>query len=162
MANNVNQSKTYRIYIKPTKEWVEVPEEYYRGHTNYWEVFRKKVHTTVSVPARRTSSGSVTATATTANFIVLKRCCPSIFKKRTRTTIQCLRWMRFLTPHLTDEEIQLHFLSAANKLLATKAAIIANDREMQALMFDTTELEAEQAQLLEKTQMISDMVQKVI
>ena len=57
---------------------------------------------------------------------------------------------RCQTPHLTDEEIQLHFLSAANKLLATKAAVIANGREMQALLFDTTELEAEQAQLLEK------------
>lgn len=42
MANNVNQSKTYRIYIKSTKEWVEVPEEYYREHTNYWDTFRKK------------------------------------------------------------------------------------------------------------------------
>ena len=60
---------------------------------------------------------------------------------------------RCQTPHLTDEEIQLHFLSAANKLLATKAAVIANGREMQALLFDTTELEAEQAQLLEETQL---------
>ena len=42
MANNVNQSKTYRIYIKSTKEWVEVPEEYYREHTSYYDTFRKK------------------------------------------------------------------------------------------------------------------------
>lgn len=69
---------------------------------------------------------------------------------------------RCQTPHLTDEEIQLHFLSAANKLLATKAAVIANGREMQALLFDTTELEAEQAQLLEETQVVSDMVQQAI
>lgn len=69
---------------------------------------------------------------------------------------------RCQTPHLTDEEIQLHFLSAANKLLATKAEVIANGREMQALLFDTTELEAEQAQLLEETQVVSDMVQQAI
>ena len=69
---------------------------------------------------------------------------------------------RCQTPHLTDEEIQLHFLSAANKLLATKAAVIANGREMQALLFNTTELEAEQAQLLEETQVVSDMVQQAI
>ena len=69
---------------------------------------------------------------------------------------------RCQTPHLTDEEIQLHFLSAVNKLLATKAAVIANGREMQALLFDTTELEAEQAQLLEETQVVSDMVQQAI
>ena len=69
---------------------------------------------------------------------------------------------RCQTPHLTDEEIQQHFLSAANKLLSTKAAVIANGREMQALLFDTTELEVEQAQLLEETQVVSDMVQQAI
>lgn len=42
MANNVNQSKTYRIYIKSTKEWVEVPEEFYREQTSYYDTFRKK------------------------------------------------------------------------------------------------------------------------
>lgn len=69
---------------------------------------------------------------------------------------------RCQTPHLTDEEIQLHFLSAANKLLATKGAVIANGREMQALLFDTTEPEKEQVQLLEETQVVSDMVQQAI
>ena len=42
MAINENQSKTYRIYLKSTKEWVEVPEEYYREHTSYYDTFRKK------------------------------------------------------------------------------------------------------------------------
>lgn len=42
MANNANQSKNYRIYIKSTNEWVEVPEEYYREHISYFDTFRKK------------------------------------------------------------------------------------------------------------------------
>lgn len=42
MANNANQSKTYRIYLKSTKEWVEVPEEFYREQTSYYDTFRKK------------------------------------------------------------------------------------------------------------------------
>ena len=42
MANNANQSKTYRIYLKATKEWVEVPEEFYREQTSYYDTFRKK------------------------------------------------------------------------------------------------------------------------
>lgn len=42
MANNANQSKTYRIYLKSTKEWVEVPEEFYREQKSYWDTFRKK------------------------------------------------------------------------------------------------------------------------
>ena len=66
------------------------------------------------------------------------------------------------TPHLTDEEIQRHFLSAANKLLETKDAVIANGREMQSFLFDTSALEAEQTQLLEETQVVSDMVQQAI
>jgi hypothetical protein len=69
---------------------------------------------------------------------------------------------RCQTPHLTDEEIQQYFLSAANKLLSTKAAVIANGREMQTILFDTTELETEQAQLIEETQVVSDMVQQAI
>jgi FtsZ-binding cell division protein ZapB len=69
---------------------------------------------------------------------------------------------RCQTPHLTDEEIPLHFLLATNKLLATQAAVIANGREMQSLLFDTTELEAEKNQLLKETQVASDMVQQAI
>ena len=42
MANNANQSKTYRIYLKATKEWVEVPEEFYREQTSYYDTFRNK------------------------------------------------------------------------------------------------------------------------
>ena len=56
----------------------------------------------------------------------------------------------------------LRFLSAANKLLATKDEIIANGHEMAELLFDTSELETEQATLLEETQLISDMVQQSI
>lgn len=66
------------------------------------------------------------------------------------------------TPHLTDEDIQNAFLSAANKLLATKDEVIANGHEMVDLLFDTSKLEAEQTSLLEETQLISDMVQQSI
>lgn len=40
MSKNANQSKTYRIYLKSTKEWVEVPEEFYREQTRYYDTFR--------------------------------------------------------------------------------------------------------------------------
>ncbi len=66
------------------------------------------------------------------------------------------------TPHLTGEDIQNAFLSAANKLLATGDEVLANGHEMVSLLFDTTELEAEQTTLLEETQLISEMVQKCI
>lgn len=42
MANNVNQSKTYRIYIKSTEERVEVPEEFYREHSNFCDAGRQE------------------------------------------------------------------------------------------------------------------------
>lgn len=66
------------------------------------------------------------------------------------------------TPHLTDEQIQDAFLSAANKLLATKDAVIANGREMMALLFDTSEDEAERDKLLDEAQVVSDAVQQHI
>lgn len=66
------------------------------------------------------------------------------------------------TPHLTDDIIQRAFLLAANKLLATKDTVIADGREMMTLLFDMTELEREQAELQQETQVVSDMVQQCI
>jgi resolvase domain protein len=66
------------------------------------------------------------------------------------------------TPHLTDEQIQDAFLSAANKLLATKDAVITNGREMMVLLFDATEPEAERDRLLEEAQVVSNAVQQHI
>lgn len=40
MQNSVNQSK--RVYIKSTRQWVEVSEEYYRDHARYYDAFRKR------------------------------------------------------------------------------------------------------------------------
>ena len=39
MNHNDNQ---YRIYIKSTREWVEVPEETYREHIRHYDTFRKR------------------------------------------------------------------------------------------------------------------------
>ena len=64
--------------------------------------------------------------------------------------------------HLTDDIIQQAFLSAANKLLATKDTVIADGREMMALLFDTTALEREQEELQQETQVVSDMVRQCI
>ena len=66
------------------------------------------------------------------------------------------------TPHLTDVIIQQAFLSAANKLLATKDTVIADGREMMTMLFDTTDLEREQEELQQETQVVSDMVQQCI
>ena len=43
MSKNANQSKQYRIYLKSTKEWVEVPEEFYREQTRYYDTFRHRM-----------------------------------------------------------------------------------------------------------------------
>ena len=39
MQKNV---KPYRIYLKATRQWVEVSEEYYRDHTRYHDALRKR------------------------------------------------------------------------------------------------------------------------
>ena len=38
---NLNDNQ-YRIYVKSTREWVEVPEELYREHVRHYDTFRKK------------------------------------------------------------------------------------------------------------------------
>ncbi|MEF9839656.1 MAG: bacterio-opsin activator, partial [Lachnospiraceae bacterium] len=42
MAINNNQSKKHRIYLKATRQWVEVSETVYREHTRFYDAFRKK------------------------------------------------------------------------------------------------------------------------
>lgn len=42
MQSNVNQSKQFRIYLKSSRQWVEVPEEVYREHYRYYDAFRKR------------------------------------------------------------------------------------------------------------------------
>lgn len=66
------------------------------------------------------------------------------------------------TPHLTDEEIQAAFLRAANKLLANKDEVIANGDAMIPVLFDTAALESERDELMQETQVVSDMVQQCI
>lgn len=66
------------------------------------------------------------------------------------------------TPHLTDDEIKASFITAANKLLSNKASVIEDAKEMIAIIFNTSELEKKQDELLEETQLISDMVQAAI
>lgn len=66
------------------------------------------------------------------------------------------------TPALTDDDIKAAFLSAANKLLETKAEVIANGNEMLGLLFKTDELETERNRLIEEAQVISDAIQQNI
>ena len=66
------------------------------------------------------------------------------------------------TPHLKDEEIQAAFLKSVNKLLETKDEVIANGYAMIPVLFDTAALEAEHDELLQETQVVSDMVQQCI
>ena len=42
MKSYENQSKSKRIYLKATRQWVEVSEEYYRDHTRHYDALRKR------------------------------------------------------------------------------------------------------------------------
>ncbi len=69
---------------------------------------------------------------------------------------------RCSTPHLSDDDIKRLFLSAANRLLSCKDTVVADAKEMETLLFDTAKLEREQDELLQETQVVSDMVQQCI
>lgn len=36
------QGNPFRVYLKSTRQWVDVSEEYYRDHTRYYDAFRKR------------------------------------------------------------------------------------------------------------------------
>ena len=54
------------------------------------------------------------------------------------------------------------FLRAPNKLLANKDEGIANGYAMIPVLFDTAALETERDELMQETQVVSDMVQQCI
>ena len=66
------------------------------------------------------------------------------------------------TPHLTVDEIKTMFVSAANKLIGKKAAIISPLRASLDIAFDTSALEAETEKLQEELMVTSDFIQKCI
>ena len=66
------------------------------------------------------------------------------------------------TPHLTEDEIKAIFVSAANKLIGKKAAIIAPLRASLDAAFDISALEAETAELQEEIMVVSDLIEKCI
>ena len=66
------------------------------------------------------------------------------------------------TPHLTEDEIKAMFVSAANKLIGKKAAIISPLRASLDIAFDTSALEAETEKLQEELMVTSDFIQKCI
>ena len=66
------------------------------------------------------------------------------------------------TPHLTEDEIKAMFISAANKLIGKKTAIISPLRASLDIAFDTSALEAETEKLQEELMVASDLIQKCI
>lgn len=66
------------------------------------------------------------------------------------------------TPHLTEDEIKAMFVSAANKLIGKKAAIISPLLASLDVAFDTSAQEAETAELQEELMVASDLIQKCI
>lgn len=66
------------------------------------------------------------------------------------------------TAHLTEDEIKELFVSAANKLITQKDAIIAALTASLDTAFDLTSLKAEQAELESEIAVVSDLIEKCI
>ncbi len=66
------------------------------------------------------------------------------------------------TAHLTEDEIKELFVSAANKLITQKDAIVAALTASLDTAFDLTALKAEQAELESEIAVVSDLIEKCI
>ena len=66
------------------------------------------------------------------------------------------------TPHVTEDEIKLWFISALNKLLDCKDEVITNLEAMSGMLFSTDELEAESQRLQGELEMVGEMIHRAI
>ena len=66
------------------------------------------------------------------------------------------------TPHLDEIVLQKLFISAVNKLLNNRKAIIANFELIESAVFDTAELERQRAALQDELIVIAELEQKCI
>ena len=66
------------------------------------------------------------------------------------------------TPHLYEDTIKQHFITAANKLMAGKDEIIANFELIKQALFDTADLEAEQAALQSEMAVITELIKEAV
>ena len=78
--------------------------------------------------------------------------CNSKFKDKTRCK----------TPHLTEEEIRQGFIKAVNRLLTIREEVVANLREVQSDLSDTTALEREIERLEDERNILAQKIQQLI
>ncbi len=69
---------------------------------------------------------------------------------------------RCQTPHLDEETIKILFISAVNKLLSDREEILGNFELIKSTVFDTTDLEKEQAELQNELEVVAGMIQQAI
>ena len=66
------------------------------------------------------------------------------------------------TPHLTEEEIQAAFVSAMNRLIVNKTAVIADCKMLMKQLTDCSEMDAELTQLQTEMDVLSEMLRTAI
>ena len=66
------------------------------------------------------------------------------------------------TPHITEEQVRLHFTTALNKLIACRDEIISDMNRTADELYDTTSLVAEKARLLDEMNILANMMQAAI
>jgi hypothetical protein len=86
--------------------------------------------------------------------------------KYKRTIYQCNHKFKddtkCTTPHLTEEQIQTIFISAANKLITDKHTIISDFRLIEDTLVDTAALEKSLTELKSEKEVIEQLSQKYI
>ena len=86
--------------------------------------------------------------------------------KYRRTIYQCNRKYdsdnQCRTPHLDEERIKKLFISAVNKLLSDREEILENFELIKSTVFDTSDLEKEQAELQSEIEVVAGMIQQAI
>jgi DNA invertase Pin-like site-specific DNA recombinase len=166
--------KTYTVDFltkKSKKNNGEIPQYYVEN--SHQKIISTEVYELVQIEFKRRKGTQIKHSGTGIFASRIKcGCCGSWYgakiwhstDKYKRIVHQCNRKFQngCTTPHLTEEQIQTAFVTAANMLIADKKSIISDFRLIEEALFDISELEKMRSDYLSEVMVTLELIQKSV
>ena len=155
----VNEGEVPQYYVEHSHEAIIAPEE--------WEKVQLEL-------ARRKASGRQTHCASSFSGKIICGDCGEFYgskvwhstSKYRRTIWQCNAKFhneeKCRTPHLYEDDLKQHFITALSELLTDRAALLEDGRLLLRELLDFTQIEEEQRKISEELNIIAEMIRRQI
>lgn len=155
----VNEGEVPQYYVEHSHEAIIAPEE--------WEKVQLEL-------ARRKASGHQTHCASPFSGKIVCGDCGEFYgskvwhstSKYRRTIWQCNAKFhneeKCRTPHLYEDDLKQHFITALSELLTDRAALLEDGRLLLRELLDFTQIEEEQRKISEELNIIAEMIRRQI